>query len=81
LDVYQKGVDILRETAKKKDIPLDSSLDYSVLCNNIATLLAEKGERREAEEVFEEAIAYIPEGADYKAPMMGLERLRDRKET
>lgn len=76
LDIYQKGIDVLKELFKKEDKPLKGSLDYAVLCNNMATVLAESGEMEQAEKMFEESIAFIPEGAVYPAPHRGLEKLR-----
>ncbi len=78
LDIYGRGMDILREIEQKENQPLNKTLDYSVLCNNTATILAELGNFAQAEELFEESISFKPKGADYKAPQLGLEKLRSK---
>ena len=74
---YQKGIDELRGESTKDNDALKKTIDYAVLCNNMATALIELGDTDRAEELFDEAIAFTPKGMDYQAPAEGLKRLRD----
>ena len=45
--------------------------------NNIATIFAEIGDSKKAEQYYEEAIAFIPKNSDYKDPYLGLITVRE----
>ena len=61
-------LEVVRET-------ISSTLQYSILTNNLANVFAEQGKKDEARKWFMESIAFIPEGADYQNPIIGLKNL------
>lgn len=72
LESFQRGIAISSQMEKEV---LQRSLDYSVLCNNLASMLAELGHIDEAKRMFEESIKFIPTGVQYPPPHIGLKQL------
>lgn len=64
----QEYFSIINEGLKKKR-------DYSYLCSNKASTLADMGRISEAKELLKEAIEFIPEGLDFRDPYIALAKL------
>ncbi|QQR82489.1 tetratricopeptide repeat protein [Candidatus Campbellbacteria bacterium] len=54
---------------------LKSSILYSILVNNAGTVFAEEGDKVQAAKCFKESMEFIPDGAEYNDPMLGLQEL------